>query len=80
MSTPMRCGGYDYAKGVNDFYVDLAYDAVVAIARAANDVVEGGASECVCERVRERSLRQTRAGCGGDCVNYNLLLLRAEFR
>ena len=58
ITTPMRCGGYDYATGVDDAYVDLAYEAVVAIARAAHDVVEGGASECVCERARERSERQ----------------------
>ena len=76
----MRCGGYDYATGVNNPRVALAYDAVVAIARAAHEVVKGGASECVCERVRERvrerSLRQK--GRLRRSVNYNFLIFREQ--
>jgi hypothetical protein len=56
ITTPLRCGGYDYATGLDslDSYVPASYDAVVAIARAAHKVVEGGANECVCERGREK--------------------------
>ncbi|GMI22399.1 hypothetical protein TeGR_g2569 [Tetraparma gracilis] len=49
ITTPMRCSGYDYAAGVEanvlNHYARNAYDAVVAVARAAHEAIEGGASD-----------------------------------
>jgi hypothetical protein len=70
ITTPMRCSGYDYAAGVEanvlNHYARNAYDAVVAVARAAHEAIEGGASECVCERARERNERASESSTKGE--------------